>query len=233
MPTVIDETVCTDENSLKKCTKCETEKQIGEFYSQKKHSKKRGEYIYYQPYCKECASEKSQKWLYENLDRKRKIAQKYYHSDKGRQNKLRDRERQKENNYAYSKQYQKENLEKFRLYRQKRRSIKNTISNDFTLEDWQYCLEYFNNSCAYCGLTNEAHYKKFDTSLHQEHILPVTKGGSYSKENIVPACKSCNSSKNDKELINWLKQQTFYSLEKEEKVFFYLSSIKKENMEVS
>jgi 5-methylcytosine-specific restriction endonuclease McrA len=37
-----------------------------------------------------------------------------------------------------------------------------------------------------------------------DHIIPITKGGNHIKDNVVPACGYCNSSKNNKLLEDWL-----------------------------
>lgn len=50
------------------------------------------------------------------------------------------------------------------------------------------------SACAYCG--------KEATTI--DHIIPRTKGGRDISSNIVDACKSCNSSKKDKDLADFL-----------------------------
>ena len=79
-----------------------------------------------------------------------------------------------------------------------------------------YCKEYFNYSCAYCGNTN---------NLTQEHVIPVTKGGSYSKNNIIPACITCNCSKQNEDINIWYKKQSFYDINKERKIYQYIQNI--------
>lgn len=59
--------------------------------------------------------------------------------------------------------------------------------NDFTTTQWKTMLEHYGHRCVYCG-TKKA-------SLTQDHIQPLSKGGSHTLNNIVPACKSCNSRK--------------------------------------
>lgn len=49
-------------------------------------------------------------------------------------------------------------------------------------------------TCIYCGSTEVA---------TQDHIIPKCKGGPDIPANIVPACKSCNSSKLDKDIFEW------------------------------
>jgi hypothetical protein len=48
--------------------------------------------------------------------------------------------------------------------------------------------------CAYCG----AHGK-----LHWEHIIPVSRGGPDSIDNMVRACARCNSSKGTRDPYQW------------------------------
>lgn len=77
-------------------------------------------------------------------------------------------------------------LEAIRFYLQRRRAKQKGLTANFTQRDWREAKRFFNNRCAYCGREAE---------LHQEHFIPVSKGGGYTKNNIVPACKSCNSRK--------------------------------------
>jgi 5-methylcytosine-specific restriction endonuclease McrA len=67
---------------------------------------------------------------------------------------------------------------------------------DFSNEDWERCLDYFDGSCAYC---NE---KRDD--LQQEHFVPVRDGGNYVPTNIIPACPPCNSEKQGRDPFKWL-----------------------------
>ena len=78
------------------------------------------------------------------------------------------------------------------------------------LKDWKDTINYFNNECAYCGNKN--------CELEQEHVRPFSKGGDYSKGNIVPACRSCNGSKNNKDIDEWYFKQDFYNEERYKKI---------------
>jgi 5-methylcytosine-specific restriction endonuclease McrA len=64
-----------------------------------------------------------------------------------------------------------------------------------TAEQRQEILDVALGLCAYC---NER--KK----LNLDHIEPLARGGAHDVENVVPACKSCNSSKGDTPLLLWL-----------------------------
>lgn len=215
------------------CKTCKKIKEIDEFYSQKKHSKVRGEYIYYNPECKECASERSMRWTGDNKERAREIDNRYYKSKKGKENKARKSEsRKSENGKLYFKNYQKNNLDKFTVYNQKRRSMKNQLETNFTVEDWNNCLKHFNYCCAYCGMSETENVDKFNQKLEQEHVIPVTKGGGYTVDNIIPSCRSCNASKYNNDVLEWYEIQDFFSESKRDEIFFYLDKFREEGGEL-
>lgn len=59
--------------------------------------------------------------------------------------------------------------------------------NDLTRADWEAIQVKFAHRCAYCG--------RKPSRLTQDHISPLSQGGSHTKSNVVPACQSCNSRK--------------------------------------
>jgi hypothetical protein len=59
--------------------------------------------------------------------------------------------------------------------------------------------------CVYCGKTRY---------LQLDHIIPKNKGGKDSGENLVWACRTCNASKNDSDLMVWYnKKESFPPLQ--------------------
>lgn len=72
----------------------------------------------------------------------------------------------------------------------KRKRAKSYTPKDaiVTVEQWNFIQMLFDYSCACCGKTDE---------LTIDHILPLSKGGLDSIENIQPLCRSCNSRKNN------------------------------------
>lgn len=62
-----------------------------------------------------------------------------------------------------------------------------TLAEGLTVRDWVLLKAIFNHCCAYCG--------KYTERLCQDHIIPASKGGGHVLQNIVPACRSCNSKK--------------------------------------
>lgn len=75
----------------------------------------------------------------------------------------------------------------------KRRAVEKNIINTLTAKEWLNILEVYNYRCVYCGAEFEV-----ENMPTKDHIIPLSKGGHNIKENIVPACKSCNSRKHNK-----------------------------------
>jgi hypothetical protein len=84
-----------------------------------------------------------------------------------------------------------------RINQQKRRTRKRNLPNDFTKSDWQKCLEYWGNACAYCGCSD---------SLTIDHFIPFANPicPGTVVDNIVPACQACNFSKHNRDAKEWI-----------------------------
>ncbi|PLR72201.1 HNH endonuclease [Bacillus sp. UMB0728] len=85
----------------------------------------------------------------------------------------------------------KEKINNYNLYRRMHKS--HEISN----EEKKKCKEYFNYSCAYCNLTEKEHYLIHEQQLHMDHVDP---NGANDLSNNVPACKTCNVKKRDRDV---------------------------------
>lgn len=55
-------------------------------------------------------------------------------------------------------------------------------------------IKSVSNDCAYCGSAND---------LSWDHIIPMSKGGPDTADNLILCCKSCNSSKGNRGLYSW------------------------------
>lgn len=73
---------------------------------------------------------------------------------------------------------------------------------NYTIEDWQYALSYFNNSCAICG----RQFGEGGKGIAMDHWLDWRAHPHIGTipRNIVPMCKPCNSSKGDTKARQWL-----------------------------
>jgi 5-methylcytosine-specific restriction endonuclease McrA len=77
----------------------------------------------------------------------------------------------------------------WRLKMHRRNAImRNVPGTGISRQQWDAIVESQNGRCWWCGE---------EKPLHMDHVIPVTKGGHHSPENIVGACKPCNSRKKD------------------------------------
>ena len=108
------------------------------------------------------------------------------------------------------KEYMRNYMQKYRQKQKKIAGGNKVPENGLPLSDWKKVINYFNNECAYCGDKN--------TELEQEHVIPVNLGGKYEMGNIIPACRRCNSSKNNSDMHEWYKRQNFFNNDRLDKI---------------
>jgi 5-methylcytosine-specific restriction endonuclease McrA len=80
--------------------------------------------------------------------------------------------------------------------RRKRRMDR--VEHDLSDEQWTE-LKAAWAGCAYCGAA--------DQQLQRDCVLALSRGGRYTLDNIVPACRSCNTSKCNDEVTGWLRRK--------------------------
>lgn len=166
----------------KKCTKCKQKKNLSEFH--KDSSNLDGLY----PWCKECKNLKRREYVIANSDKekkyreenKEKIASKsriWYLANKERRSAVRKKyyEANKARNHAYS-------------------NARNRKAGPITKEVLDHIIWCKEQLCSYCWQIGGQH----------DHVLPISKGGAHSVDNIVPCCQRCNDSKGSKLLVEFL-----------------------------
>lgn len=131
---------------------------------------------------------------YQNNKEQIQIRQKIYNS------------KNKEKLMAWRREY-------MRVYTPKRNALKKQLESTLTSSQWEKIKSHFDNKCAYCGKEKQ---------LEMEHFIPLTKLGEFTHNNIIPACKSCNSSKGNKDFSEWYPTYRFYSKKREKKILDYL-----------
>ena len=214
----------------KKCSKCGQELPATNeyFFSTKKN--KDGFF----GQCKLCVAEYQKQYRTNNKEYIAKCKKQYRAEHKGptdernKQYRAANKERLREHDRQYRKQYYVTNKERIterdkqwkknhpelrRIADQRREARKRQLPATLTREQWQVIMDCFNNKCAYCG-------KK--KPLEQDHFIPLSKGGGYTHNNIIPACGSCNASKRDRDFKEWYPSQEFYSKRREKKILSFL-----------
>lgn len=69
------------------------------------------------------------------------------------------------------------------------------VGDGVTEAEWIALLDEFQHACAYCESADH---------LTVDHVVPLARGGRDEAANVVPACLSCNCSKQDRPLAEWL-----------------------------
>lgn len=214
----------TNEIKMKACKTCEKLLPLESFHKDKRrvdgHNNE----------CKQCSIDR----VIRNRKKRVEADPSYYEKEKEKA-KLRMRKKREDPEYRrwdiqrkrefYQKHKEKIN-NKYKLYMQgeqakilkrtiaqRRYARKRNLIDSFTVEQWEHCLSVFNHSCSYCGS------KEY---LQQEHFVPVSKDGEYTAKNIIPACRSCNIKKRDKNFFEWYIEQPFYSKQREKNILKYL-----------
>jgi 5-methylcytosine-specific restriction endonuclease McrA len=72
--------------------------------------------------------------------------------------------------------------------------LKQRDRSRYELAEWPQILEAFGHRCAYCG--------DAIGPLTKDHVTPISKGGINTADNVVPACKSCNSRKHNRGILS-------------------------------
>jgi hypothetical protein len=194
----------------KTCTLCGVVKSVSEFYLHTVKGRK-----YPTSRCKKCycakVKERAEKNPEKHRKQRRKTSKRYYyrHLEQMREHNRQcaekyreqypDRVRKSQQKYNQSDK-SKEKMRRFNQTakgkarwargRHNRRTREATLPCTLTADEWQDILQQYDFRCTYCGIRFS---KK--TPPTRDHVIPVIKGGGLTKENIVPACKSCNSRK--------------------------------------
>lgn len=196
----------------KTCTKCHARKDASEF-----RMRERQGVTYRNASCRACDAKYTRE---RPIEHRRRLVQKWQAKAKaaGRKRPSRvltleqraaSRQRSSEHYYKHreellAKQQAKRaaDPEKFRAamrdrYRRDPSSAKNAYHKrkarltgnlaTLTRSQWKSIIDWFDNRCAYCGIKCER--------LTQDHVIPISRGGTHDAQNVVPACRHCNAIK--------------------------------------
>jgi 5-methylcytosine-specific restriction endonuclease McrA len=163
-------------SNLKRCSRCRTEKAATEFY------RNRAQPDGLDNQCKDCG-------------KAARAASKKKCPESVRAYCARWRARHPEYNRQRQRDWIARRREHVNAYNRGRRQVRlGAPGCGVTKEQWFALLELADDRCVYCGAPATA----------MDHFLPIAGGGAHDVSNIVPACKSCNSSKKDDDPFDWM-----------------------------
>ncbi len=142
----------------------------------------------------------SKKWRHDNKELKKKTDADYYQSNK---EKIKARvkkynEENKEDRAKYISDYYKTKKGKLIALttRQKRRGIVlSTEDGSVTTESLSELLMSQKNKCHHCGCELDHETSR---AVHLDHLVPLSKGGTHTLDNVAWSCAYCNLTKNDR-----------------------------------
>lgn len=183
--------------------------------------------------CKFCERKRSKEYHFKNHDKNKKRLKRYHQEDINRHSERLKKyyEKNKESVLEYKSGYREENREILRqrqtiyrksdkgkvttaMNRQIRRHRNKLVLTTLTPEQWKNCINHFEGKCCYCGSSEE---------LQQEHFVPLSKGGGYTKDNILPSCGTCNAKKYNLSFADWYPNYLHYDEAREQKILKYLN----------
>jgi 5-methylcytosine-specific restriction endonuclease McrA len=184
------------------CTKCREWRPV-ERYRKRLLSRDGYDYV-----CNECVNADSRAWRAKNKQRVQELNREFYEANRAER-------------LEYHRQYRQTHKEYFKeqmqIFRQKnpeynarqmrewsrahpdeikakdhaRRAFKMGKPQSFTAAEWKALKERYNYTCLRCGRQEP------EIKLTADHVVPISKDGAGTIDNIQPLCKSCNTAKHD------------------------------------
>lgn len=178
------------------CRVCDQEKNLIDFnfYNRKYWSIKAQQWRVYtnvSTVCKSCDSDKSHTYYLNNSNAIKTRVKAY---DLANDYIVKYRKKNADKLREYNSQYKKTHRDAIRIRNNNREALVRGAKGKYTKAEWQELCKRFDHRCLRCGNTSE---------LSVDHVIPVTKGGSNSIENIQPLCRSCNSSKGNRSNVDY------------------------------
>lgn len=173
------------------CKQCGNELPVDQFY---KRTNEKSRFAI----CKDCISKNRKEYYEENRDAILVKHQQYY----------------KEHSEEIKKRtaiWQKEHPEKMRQKSKRKTQRRRQAAGGFTREQWDECIAFFGNVCAYSG---EVFGVDLMNKITEDHIIPVSKNGNNYIWNIIPVKFKYNSARGNFEIREWYPKQSFYSEER-------------------
>lgn len=172
------------------CIRCGEEKPVTAEYWYRHYASPDG---FSQP-CKACRREDN--WGKRNPERKRELERKWYHEGRGKATRQRYIASGRAAANTRRRRRTKEGRAKKREYDARRRARKAGAEGEYTMADVRRAYKAQRGKCWWCG-------EECGESYHVDHLVPLSRGGSNSSDNLVISCPACNCSKNDKLPYEW------------------------------
>ncbi len=157
--------------------------------------------------------ETNRRWRKKNKDRIREINRKYQaehreqyreyqrqwywrNPERGRKSAKKWRQNNPEKRRVTIRRWHEQNPERNRFYAHRRIARKNNAIGSHTVDDIKQQYKKQEGKCYWCNTAVADTY-------HIDHVIPLSRGGSNSPDNLVISCPTCNLSKGSKLPSEW------------------------------
>lgn len=183
-----------DDSTTKRCNQCGVAKPLTEFHPHK------GNRDGYRNQCKACRCSYfrdryalNDDYRDHHLTRNRHHRNERYHTDsayrtaelariKEKRPRMVARERAR-----YHERYQNDPaFRKYRVFLNTKRRGQKISGGSYSQEEWDRLCAYYDHRCVACGARRP---------LTVDHVIPLSKGGANTIQNLQPLCRACNSGK--------------------------------------
>lgn len=140
-----------------------------------------------------------------SIDRHRKSGHSLFCAECRKSDRLKNQDKAKARNRKHYEQNRNQYIERargwvrgnrdrrraiVRIHSHKRRAWRRGSSGQYTQQEWITLCEYYDYHCLRCGR------RAPEVQLTPDHIVPLSRGGMNTIDNIQPLCRICNTSKN-------------------------------------
>lgn len=157
----------------KQCSRCGDTKPADQFRSSR--STKDG----LQNYCRPCHNYANAMWRERNREKHLESLRSWHQTNR-------------EHSRGRNREWQRNNRERKRVIDQRRRAT--TGANGKFVITSHEIKRLYSQPCAACNSTEQ---------ITLDHVVPLSRGGRHCIGNLQPLCKSCNSSKKDRLMVEW------------------------------
>lgn len=158
---------------------------------------------WYVAHREECIA-RSRAWYRDNTDRAKAamVAWAAAHPKRVKAHRASRVEKKRAEDRNYSRLHAAANRERATVWNREHKSDRKTTyvarvktaGGSHTLAEWEALLDSYHGLCVYC----------LRPTTGRDHVVPLSRGGPNDIDNIVPACRSCNSRKHRMPLLVWL-----------------------------
>lgn len=185
------------EAPLKRCSKCGESKPATTEYFHRDKTMPGGLH----PWCKGCRAKQVRANYEANSERIKQYNRDRYAANRDTINAY-DRARypaRREQSLRYSRARYHANKEEYTTYKRHLRALRFGAEGTHTAADVRAQYERQQRKCYYCGVDVD-----MNIDYDVDHVIPLRRGGSNWPDNIVVTCASCNSSKRNRLVSEWL-----------------------------